>query len=150
MVQTTLPSLFSELDRMTAFRGMRREFDDLLSRFGVADALMPMPAVDVVRGEKAITVTADLPGWAAESLDVSVAGEALRIAGETSEESERTEGDVVHSERRRGSFARTIPLGFEPAEDAIDTKLADGVLTISVAIPDTAAQKSRKVEIRAG
>lgn len=148
MVQTTLPSLFSDLDRMSAFRGMRREFDDLLARFGVADALMPMPAIDVVRNEKAVTVTADLPGWSPDKLDVSVTGDALRIAGETSEEKEHKEGDVVHSERRRGSFSRLIPLGFEPAEDGIETKLADGVLTITVAIPETATPKSRKVEIK--
>lgn len=150
MAQTTLPSLFSDLDRLTAFRGMRREFDDLLGRFGLADALGPMPAIDVVRGETAVTVTADLPGWPAESLDVSVTGDALRIAGETSEEREHAEGDVVHSERRRGTFARIIPLGFEPAEDGIATKLADGVLTITVQVPETAAPKSRKVEVKAG
>jgi HSP20 family protein len=148
MVQTTLPSLFADLDRMSAFRGMRREFDDLLARFGMADTLMPMPAIDVERGEGAITVTADLPGWTADKLDVSVAGDALRIAGETTDESERKDGNVVHSERRRGAFARVVPLGFEPAEDGIETKLADGVLTITVAVPTEAAPKSRKVEIK--
>jgi HSP20 family protein len=150
MAQTTLPSLFSDLDRMAAFGGMRREFDDLLGRFGMAGALMPLPAIDVVRGEKAITVTADLPGMAPEAIDVSVRGDALHIAGETSEEDERKGGDVVLSERRRGAFSRTIPLGFEPGEDAIETKLAHGVLTITVAVPPAAAPKARKVEIKAG
>lgn len=150
MAQTSLPSLFSDLDRMAAFRGMRREFDDLLGRFGIADALMPLPAIDVTRGEAAITVTADLPGIPADAIDISVTGDALHIAGETSEESEREEGEVVISERRHGSFARQIPLGFEPAVDAIDTRLADGVLTITVAVPPAAAPKARKVEIKAG
>ena len=150
MAQTTLPSLFTDLDRMAAFRGMRREFDDLLGRFGVADALMPMPAIDVVRGDKEITVTAELPGIPAEAIDVSVTEGLLRIAGETSEENERKDGDVVVSERRRGVFARTIPLGFEPADDAIETKLANGVLTITVAIPEASTPKSRKVEIKTG
>lgn len=150
MVQTILPSLFSDPGRIAAFRGVRRELDELMGRFGVADALLPMPAIDVVRGEREITVTADLPGWTAPALDVSVIGDALRIAGETNAESERTEGDVVHSERRRGAFARTIPLGFEPAEGAIETTLADGVLTITIALPETGAPRSRKVEVKAG
>ncbi len=123
---------------------MRREFDGLLSRLGVTGALMPMPAIDTLRGEGAIILTADLPGVPNEAIDVWVTGDVLRIAGEVDERSGRTEGDVMHAECRYGALARTIPLGFEPAEDAIDTSLTDGVLTITVAAPRTSTPQSRK------
>jgi HSP20 family protein len=150
MTRITLPSLFADPDRVAAFRGMRREFDDLLGRFGIADALSPMPAIDVVRDEAAITVTADLPGVPAEDVDVTVTGDALRIAGKVDEAVEHTEGEFVYSERRRGAFSRTIPLGFEPEADAIDTKLSGGVLTIKIAAPAQSAPQSRKIEVKTG
>lgn len=83
-VQTALPSLFSDPVRAAAFRKIRREFDELTGSFGIGNPLMPMPAIDVVRDDKAITVTADLPGMPAEAIDVSVPEGVLRFVGEIS------------------------------------------------------------------
>jgi HSP20 family protein len=150
MARTALPSLFSDFGAFPALGGMRREFEEMLNRAGASGALMPMPAMDVLRDDEAVTVTFDLPGVRAAELDVSLQGDVLTVAGERSVKREEKNGDAVHCERHHGSFSRSIRLGFEPAEDAVRSDLSDGVLTIRIKRPPEAKAGKRKIEVAKG
>jgi HSP20 family protein len=103
----------------------------------------------MAESDDAVEVTADIPGVAADDLDVSLSGDVLVIKGEKSDA--RTEdGKNYHlTERSYGSFRRHIPLGFTPADDAIDGYFADGVLTVTIPKPADAKTPNRKIAIKA-
>lgn len=88
-------------------------------------------AVDVVEDDEAIQVTADLPGYEREDIDVRLRdGTQLEISAERSTDREATEGRVHRRERRREAVNRslTLPAAVAPAE--AEATYDSGVLTV--------------------
>jgi HSP20 family protein len=108
-----------------------------------------MPAIDMAETDDAIEITADIPGVDADDLDVSLNGDVLIIKGEKSDERSEDDKNYHLTERSYGNFHRQIPLGFTPADDAIDGLFADGVLKVSIPKPDEAKTPNRKISIKA-
>ena len=110
-----------------------REFDALFDQFagrssGPSANSMPM---DAYRRDSDIWVHLDLPGVAADSLDVSVERNVLTVTGERSWQ--RREGDQVYlAERRSGTFRRQVTLGDGLDAEGIEADYTDGVLTLRV------------------
>jgi HSP20 family protein len=153
---TPLENLRREVDRLfESFQpGMWRfpfgrrpfEFDIGFPRemgFGVA------LAVDVAETDKAYEVTAEVPGLDEKDIEIKLANGMLTIKGEKSEEKEEREKDYYLSERRYGSFMRTMQVPEGVDQDKIEASLSKGVL--KVVLPKTAeAQKSeKKIEVKA-
>jgi HSP20 family protein len=107
--------------------------------------LVPM---DVVAGEGEIVVEAILPGVKPEDVEITVEGNALTIAGDTTSASPAKEGSVLLKEIRRGRFTRTLTLpdGLEP--DRATATFEDGVLTLR--IPKAEQVKPRQIKITTG
>jgi HSP20 family protein len=147
-----------ELDRPTAFDPWRpmgtlwREMDRLFDRTlgeGAPGALGLTgwsPALDISETDKEVTVRAELPGVDAKDLDVSVCEGMLNIAGEKKESHEQKGRDFYRSERRYGSFRRSIPVPKTVNPDKIDAEYHDGVLTIRLE-KDIKAQPKR-IEVK--
>src|SRR5690242_13508904 len=77
-----------------------------LSRFAPASGSLP---VDVIRREHELELRVDVPGVAADQLDVTVDRRVLTISADRS--SEVAEGDqVVSRERRSGRATRSFSL----------------------------------------
>ena len=64
--------------------------------------------MDIVEKDKAFEVTAELPGLDAKNIDVQLADGMLTIKGEKQEEKEEKTKDRYVSERRYGSFRRSV------------------------------------------
>jgi HSP20 family protein len=105
------------------------------------------PEIEVFQRGDDLVVRADLPGMSDKDLNVSLADDALTIEGERREESEKTEGGVYHSERSYGSFRRMIPLPRGIDTSTCDAKLDNGVLEITLKLPQ---EKKQKVQIKSG
>jgi HSP20 family protein len=140
------------------FEQLQHEMEQLLDRFrgyqSVASALPRLgltgalhPAIDMAESDDAVEVIADIPGVDADDLDVSLNGDVLIIKGEKSDERAKQNKNYHLIERSYGSFHRQIPLGFTPADDAIDGQFADGVLTVTIPKPDEAKTPNRKITI---
>lgn len=112
---------FSELERL--FERMTEGFDA-----GVTD-LAPVP-VDVVETDDAVVVTADLPGHAADDIDVTVDGRTLTVRAETGREDETVEGRYVRRERRHREHSRRVTLPADVDEAAATADYGRGVLTV--------------------
>lgn len=132
----------------------RQDLDEFFGRFfghGVPFAGAPAaPAVNVAEKDGVLTVTAEVPGIAAEDLDVSVEGRSLVLKGKTNWERDETEKDWHIVERRQGSFMREIPLGFVPAVDSVEAAFKDGVLTLTIPRPADETATTNKIAIKAG
>src|ERR1035437_6696284 len=101
------------------------------------------PAIDIVEKDKAFEVTAELPGLDAKNINIQLADGMLTIKGEKQEEKEEKTKDRYVSERRYGSFRRSLQIPGSVDTDKIDANFKSGVLTVTLPkSPET--QKSQK------
>jgi HSP20 family protein len=148
MTRQSLPHLLEAgLGRAELAIGLRREFDEMLDRMSRGFGTDLRPDIDVRTTDDAIEITAEMPGISRDAIDVSVDGELLMLSGRKEQEKRTEEGGAILTERRYGSFARRIPLGFVPSEDGVSARLSDGVLTLRVAKPAEAAATRRKIDV---
>lgn len=134
-----IASLQTELNRM---------FDRFsASTFGTDQKLMPV--LDFAETDKAVEITAEVPGVKPEDLDVSISGDMLILKGQKSDAHEDRSKDWVHIERSFGSFRRQVPLGFSPKDGKVDATFKDGVLTLRIEKPADATNGARKINISA-
>jgi HSP20 family protein len=105
-----------------------------------------VPALDVWETDEAVVYAFDLPGVSEEDVSVEVEDGALTVAA-TRERPQEVGSDRYHrSERRYGSFTRTVGLPKGVDEGAIAADFRAGVLEIRVPKPEQA--KPRRIEIR--
>jgi HSP20 family protein len=134
---------FAELDELRS--RMDRMFDDVLgeAREVRAEAAWT-PAVDVHRDDGKLIVRADVPGIKPDEIKVEFEDEMLVLSGRHEESKEETERDFVRRERRYGAFRRAISLPRDVDPDKIEATTHDGVLEVTVPLPETETAK-RKV-----
>lgn len=125
-----------------------RELDALVGRLaGRAGGGSYGGPMDVYRRGNDVWVHLDLPGVAADSLDISVERGMLSVSGER--RWIRQEGDRVYlSERQQGAFRRQLQLGEGLDLDAIEADYHDGVLTLRIPVAQQA--QPRKIRVATG
>jgi HSP20 family protein len=149
------------LSPFALMRRMMEDMDRMFADFGAGGSLMPRstergfgglsrsfnPEVEVFQREGKLVVRADLPGMRQDDVHVSLDEDGLVLKGERRHEEEREEGGIFHSERSYGSFQRRIPLprGVDPS--TCDASFDDGVLEVSLNLPE---QGSKRIEVRSG
>lgn len=131
---------YSELRRMQ--ETMNRLFEDRTSTNRAG-----FPAVNIYARDDAVLVTAELPGFENEGLDLTVRDDLLTIEGEIGE----ANGDDVQGwhrrERGRGQFARTIELPFRVNPDNVEARFEGGLLEVEMRRPDE--DKPRHITVNA-
>lgn len=101
------------------------------------------PAMDLAEKDREYEITAEIPGVDEKNIDIKVTNRVLTIKGEKSEEKEEKKKDYFLSERRYGSFQRSIQIPEGVDVDKIDATFSKGILTVR--LPKTAeAQKPEK------
>jgi HSP20 family protein len=137
---------------LTLHREMNRLFDDVFRGFGspggVSTPLMEgqfgWPRLELTETDKAVTVSAELPGLSEKEVQVEIANGVLSIRGE--KKAERSDQSKLFSERYYGSFERQIPLeGVE--EDKAKADFKNGVLTVTMPKSEQAKANVRRIAI---
>jgi HSP20 family protein len=130
------------LDRVvTLSRAMDQAFAN-----GTSQSATWVPSLDAVETEHAYVVSIDLPGLAAENVDIEFDRHTLTVRGMRERPAANKEGTrVFFEERAWGSFERSLrfPQYVEPAK--ITAEFANGILTITV--PKSEAAKPHKILI---
>lgn len=90
--------------------------------------------VDVLERDDEFVVTADLPGYDKEAIDVRLSGATLTIAAERSAESEiaSEDGEYVRQERTRETVSRSLRLPDRVDESGTEATYENGVLTVEL------------------
>lgn len=153
-------------ERWEPFASLRDEMDRLFDDFALRWPMGPLarhgwptpmrgwttaaPAVDVVDLEKEIQVRAELPGMADKDVDVEISDKMLTIRGEKKEEREEgeKEGRYYLSERRYGSFERSLRIPAGADQDKANARFSNGVLTITFPKTAKALKKPKKVKVK--
>jgi len=103
--------------------------------------------LDVVEGDNAYTVKAEVPGFAKEDLKVRIEGSTVSISAKTKRENEVKEGGrVIRSERYAGSLFRSFSLGHEINDKEARARVVDGVLELTLPKRAVSATSTLRIE----
>lgn len=143
---------FSLLRQMTS--ELDRVFDDWpsfrwasLEGAATVEPFAWSPKIDVFEKDHRLVTRVDLPGVKKEDVSVEVTDGHLALSGERRREKEENKDNVYRTEREYGSFYRAVPLPEGVKLEDIKATFADGVLEVSVPVPDRPAASVRKVQI---
>jgi HSP20 family protein len=137
--------------------GFRREIEQVFQRlddeWGAAFPLigaealsMGGPRLQMSDAGDEVVLMAELPGFKADDINVSVEQGTLTIRGERRDEA--PEGYRVHrKERNAVRFTRTVALPARVETDDVQANLKDGVLELR--LPKVAAERPRSITIKA-
>ena len=132
---------FDEFDGF--FDRMGRSFDLTASQSGQI-------AVDVADDDEAFTLTADLPGFDREDIELTVDDSVVTIAAEHSYDQDETsdDGSYLHRERRTASVQRRVRLPEAVDDEAASAAYHNGVLSVSLPKQSTVAiEDGRRIDI---
>ena len=130
-------------------REMEREMTNFFDRspfsfFGMGTH----PRVDVYQTDNDIIVKAEMPGVSKEVLNVYVEDNLLRLSGRTKRHEEFKDENVYRTERRYGSFSRTISLPAEVKSEQVKASYNDGILSITLPKAEPSKIRGRKIDIQ--
>ena len=100
--------------------------------------------MDVVEKDKAFELTAELD---AKNIDIQLSDEMLTIKGEKQEETEEKTKDRYVSERRYGSFRRSLPIPDSVDINKIEANFKSGVLTVTLPKSPDAEKKQKTIPV---
>jgi len=113
-----------------------------------ASAAFWAPTVDISERKDAYLVTAEIPGVAAEDVEITFEDGLLTIQGERRFTHDAAGEKVHRSERCYGAFRRSITLPSHVEADKIEASAQDGVLQIVV--PKAAEVQAKHIQVRVG
>lgn len=147
---TTRINPFTELERF--FSQLSEQFDDTSRELGTAEPFSRLSlgvsrmAVDIVEHDETFVVTADLPGFDSDEVDVQVTDHTLRIDADHEETTEaESEGRYLRRERRRESMRRSVRLPSDVDADGVTATMNNGALTVT--LPKETAEDAHEVDI---
>ena len=106
------------------------------------------PPADVCETAREVVVRVDLPGVAADEIEVVLTAGALRVTGTKKGRAPR--GRVTHlcSERAYGRFCRTVPLRRPVRTRGARATLRDGLLTVTLPKLDDRRGAEFRIEVK--
>lgn len=128
-----------------AFDPIARPFGRLVGESGLFESIARrVPPVNVEETADELILTADVPGYSQEAIEITLENGVLTIRGETGE---RTGERCCHlHERRTGSFERSFTLPRTVSAADVTATVENGVLRVQM--PKAPDSKGRRIEIR--
>ena len=148
MIEPYRPSdLWTNFDR--AFERFRRDFEDILwpsERFPMGELEARMPTVDLEdKGDKFV-MTAEVPGFKKDDVEISICGATVEISGCKEQKSDEKTKEYVRRERSSESFYRKMTLPEEVKFEEVSADIKDGLLEII--LPKKAPKTKKKIQIK--
>jgi len=144
---TVLPvaARWDDLDRL--FRELSSDFPFMTARLPVANGQSRawFPPLNIHEADGKLVVEAEIPGVDPKEIEITVEGNVLTLSGEKKEESQQKEKNYHYTERRFGSFQRSVELPVEVDPDNVTAEYTGGILKVTLA--RTGAEKPRKISV---
>jgi HSP20 family protein len=104
-----------------------------------------IPPVDISEDKENITLTAELPGFREDQVDIQMEGGVLTIRGERKLEEEKEGRNFHRLERSYGQFVRSFTLPNNVDRENIRAKFSNGLLEIEM--PKREDARPRQIKI---
>lgn len=133
---------FDEIERLIDQMG--QQFEDASQQWsGLNPQQMTGTAssIDVVDRGDAFHVTAELPGFDPDDVDLRIADRTLHLDATRSDEMTAEDATFVHQERTRESVSRRVRLPEPVDADDVTATIEQGVLSVTIpkAVPDSSS-----------
>ena len=135
---------------LTPFHG----FDQFFGQLGRGFELTPAGdgsvgmAVDVANNDDKFVLTADLPGFDREEIELRIDDAVVTITAEGHQETDKTDANYLHRERRTASVQRRVRLPEAVDDEAATATYHNGVLTVTVPKqPAEIVDEGRRIDI---
>ena len=106
-----------------------RELERMFAGFA-SDEPRAFPPVEIWSGDDGILLRAQVPGFSADEIELSVVGDRLTLKGE----------------RSTGRFLRTLEMPFGIESEHVRARFQDGMLEVE--LPRKASEKPRKIDVK--
>lgn len=104
-----------------------------------------IPPVDIAEEKDTIVLTAELPGFKEDQVQIQMEGNILTIRGERKFEEEKEGRNFHRVERAYGQFVRSFTLPNNVDRDQIKAAFDNGLLRVE--LPKTAEARPREIKI---
>lgn len=104
-----------------------------------------IPPVDIAEEKETIVLTAELPGFKEDQVQIQMEGNILTIRGERKFEEEKEGRNFHRVERAYGQFVRSFTLPNNVDREQIRASFDNGLLRIE--LPKTAEARPREIKI---
>jgi HSP20 family protein len=130
-------------------RQLDQAFDELTydTVFKSVQQVVRVPAIELTTTATDVVLKAELPGIAAEDLDIQVTRDAIALKGEYRRETKDEHQQIYRTELRYGAFHRVIPLPVEVDNKQAKATFKDGILTLTLPKYQDERTKAFKVTI---
>ena len=150
------PTIFEQLNR-TYEEIARRAFEifesdgkplghDLEHWFKAESELLHPVHIDVQEADDTLTVTAEVPGFSANELEISLEPKRLTLIGKKERKESRKNAKAVYKENCSSEILRVIDLPVEVDADKAVATLKNGVLELE--LPKAASTKMTRIEVK--
>lgn len=127
---------------------MRSEVNQFLNRFMEGPGPFEDPVrIDVRETADEVVVRAEVPGIDPKELDIQLVGDVLTLTGEKKDEHEANGNGPAYSERRYGSFRRSLRLATPVDADKVRAEHKNGVVTITLTKAESS--RPRRIQVKA-
>lgn len=106
---------------------------------------MMMPSVDVEDRGKDYKVTADLPGYAKEDVNIEISDDMIKIEAKKTRSEEEKQKNYVRQERMAQTFYRRVYLPEKIKSDDAKASLNNGILEII--LPKKEPKETKKLQV---
>jgi HSP20 family protein len=120
-----------------------RNMDSEIEPWGAV--ISSSPDIDMEENDREIIVKAEIPGLEPNDFQISLDDNALIIKGEKREEKKEERKNYHMTERRYGSFYRSIPLPSEVDSNKVKASYNKGILEVS--LPKSKPHKAKKITV---
>jgi HSP20 family protein len=146
-------NLWRSFDRM--FERFRKDFADLLwpgeRLIAEPSAMMPametrVPYVDLEDRGKDFLLTAEMPGFKKEDIEIQVQDNSVEIRGSVGWKYDDKSKNYICKERECESFYRMVSLPENVKTDSVQASLKDGMLEVT--LPKKVPKQKKKIAIK--
>jgi HSP20 family protein len=135
---------FREID--TLQREVNRLFDSLTADMPTLSSSGAfIPPAEMHETPDAVHLKLEVPGIAADDLDIQVSADAVSISGERKSESTTEDKGMKRTEFRYGRFQRVFQLPARIQNDNVTANYKDGILSLT--LPKAEAEKTKVVKV---
>jgi len=109
-----------------------------------------IPPVDISEDSEKIVLTAELPGFQKDQIDVQLEGGVLTLRGERKIEDEKSGRNYHRVERSYGQFVRSFTLPNNVDRENVQARFANGLLEIELSKREEAKPRQIKISGETG